>query len=160
MKISCCRSDDPKWRCISMHDDAERRGIWFHSVEHRDSGDSRTTSFLEICAGREGDDGYARLEEGQVIDRKLLSEIENCLMNGEWMFNNNFRSRFHLEKLKPFAQLFMVPVPWLDEFIQNESDINSLKFNLENWREETVQDIRSQYQNHKSSFSEEFATGW
>jgi hypothetical protein len=57
------------WRCVSMHDPAGRRGVWYQ----------RVGSTLEVRGGREGDDAvYIALGDD-------ADQLENVLSYGAWM---------------------------------------------------------------------------
>lgn len=67
------RACEPGWICISMHDPAGRRGLWFRRTS--DGG-------VELCAGREGDDAWAKVEpDGTVRGMRSpgLDAIVDCL---------------------------------------------------------------------------------
>ena len=56
------RCDQPGWEPVVIPDG--RRGLWVRLVES-----------LELCAGREGDDDYLRLDIGQVFTRQDLHTL-------------------------------------------------------------------------------------
>ena len=68
------RYTEPGWELMSMHDSVYRRGVWY-----RQNGDA-----VELCAGREGDDWFVRLEPGKV-DASALRHLLDCLSTGRWM---------------------------------------------------------------------------
>lgn len=58
------------WRCIAMHDLAERRGVWYRQ---------KTDNILEMRAGREGDDAsveFALDELPQSVASGLVAVCE------------------------------------------------------------------------------------
>lgn len=71
------RSSQPGWQCASMHDPAGRRGIWFRE----------SAGVVELCAGREGDDWYARLAVGDTLSGAQIAAILECLSVGAWMLS-------------------------------------------------------------------------
>lgn len=78
--MSLNRASEPGWECISMHDPSGRRGIWFRV--------SNQNSTIEICAGREGDDWYSKIEVGKTISIFDICSMVDCLSVGSWMLNN------------------------------------------------------------------------
>lgn len=91
------RSSKPYWRLCAMNDPSGRRGIWYR-VLPRDRLDAERDAVvtgrdgfdtLELCAGREGDDSYARIAVGEVITRETMMAIESVLATGAWMIDLN-----------------------------------------------------------------------
>jgi hypothetical protein len=91
-----CRAMEPGWIVASFHDPSRRRGLWFREkrLNHHDLGCNASEPLsdylgccesygrivgIEICAGREGDDVYANLTDGMVLDSKTLTMIEDAL---------------------------------------------------------------------------------
>jgi len=64
------RASDPGWVCVGMNDTSARRGVWY-----REDGDA-----IELCSGREGDDGYVRL----VLPEAERLALESVLASGAW----------------------------------------------------------------------------
>jgi len=64
------------WWIAAQHD--PRRGLWYRVVE-----DGRKVTSLEICAGREGDDDYVKIERGQVPDA-VFDGLVACLQSAVW----------------------------------------------------------------------------
>lgn len=71
------RSSEHGWRCASMHDPAGRRGIWFRE----------SPGVVELCAGREGDDWYARIAVGDTVSREQVASLLDCVAVGAWMLS-------------------------------------------------------------------------
>lgn len=71
------RASEPGWKCISMHDPSGRRGVWFRV--------NSQNSTIEICAGREGDDWYSKIEVGNIISINDIKNLAECLSVGSWM---------------------------------------------------------------------------
>lgn len=65
---------DEPWRCVSMHDKAGRRGVWYRLINNR----------LELRGGREGDDAIAILTEAE-HGAELINAITDVLDCGCWM---------------------------------------------------------------------------
>lgn len=61
------RCQDPGWKPIDVPD--ERRGLWVR----------RSPGYLELCAGREGDDAYVFLREGQDLTQGDLDSLYDVL---------------------------------------------------------------------------------
>ncbi len=70
------RSSEPGYIRCARYDQRQRRAIWYRK---NDDGS------IDICAGREGDDGYAKLAPGSTIDEEILAKIEDILSTGEWI---------------------------------------------------------------------------
>lgn len=66
-----------KWQCCSMHDESQRRGIWYRETEEG----------LEIRGGREGDDCRAVLKKGEVLTEEAIRRIIDVLDVGSWMLD-------------------------------------------------------------------------
>lgn len=58
------------WRLVAMHDPDCRRGLWMRP---------RTDGGVELCAGREGDDVFAALVPGAVVDEALVQRVTEAL---------------------------------------------------------------------------------
>ena len=68
------RAYTEEWQIVAQHD--LRRGVWFR--EERDAGGNLLA--VEICAGREGDDEFVRIERGDLSPEKFtaLHSILEC----------------------------------------------------------------------------------
>lgn len=71
------RAYSAPWQIAAQHD--RRRGLWYRTkvdIDHK-------VLTLEICAGREGDDDYVKIERGQVPDA-VLDGLVACLQSAVW----------------------------------------------------------------------------
>lgn len=62
-----------KWRCVSMHDPAGRRGVWF--AVHN--------NVLTVRGGREGDDAWAEIPRSS-LPKEEFDELVSALEYGAW----------------------------------------------------------------------------
>ena len=56
------RCDEPGWVMLAQAD--ERRGLWIRIRKHS----------IELCAGREGDDGYVKIDSGEVLCHQTIAQ--------------------------------------------------------------------------------------
>ncbi len=66
------RAMQPGWQRLAKPD--PRRGMWAYGLDP-----PTQLQVLELCAGREGDDAYVRLEVGQVLDHKTMADLADVL---------------------------------------------------------------------------------
>lgn len=76
------------WIRIGMMDSAGRRSLWFRTLPVGVFGDATTSlesvvTALEMCAGREGDDSYVRVERDDPVFRDLLDVLTTAQFAGE-----------------------------------------------------------------------------
>lgn len=60
------RLDEPGWVQIGLMCASGRRSLWWRVTEDPDTKDGPPAA-MELCAGREGDDAYARFDRPQRI---------------------------------------------------------------------------------------------
>lgn len=70
------RYEQPGWELCAMHDPAGRRGLWARFS----SGPDSIPSVIEICAGREGDDAYVRIEQGKALTEEQMYWLQDALL--------------------------------------------------------------------------------
>ena len=63
------RCNEEGWTEILVPDSTGRRGLWVR----------QTLTTIELCAGREGDDAYVRLELDPLEQRELLEVIDTFI---------------------------------------------------------------------------------
>lgn len=85
------RSVHNRWRCASLHDPSGRRGIWYRVeteiVSHGDNSveiETPKALYVEIVAGREGNDESVYLEAGQLLTSYDINRIVGVLACGAW----------------------------------------------------------------------------
>lgn len=61
------RKDEPGWELIADPDG--RRGLWMR----------QTVTHLELCAGRDGDDTYVKIELGQEVTTRTLASLAEVM---------------------------------------------------------------------------------
>ena len=75
------RCNESGWICVAMHDPQGRRGLWY-----RESGDEQ----IELCAGREGDDSYIRIDRGVLLlddhTVPVMEALRNLLADARFAF--------------------------------------------------------------------------
>lgn len=71
------RAFEPGYVLAAMNDVSQRRGIWYRHNKEENS--------IEICAGREGDDGYVKIQAGQTVTPEMVKAIEEIMSTGAWM---------------------------------------------------------------------------
>ena len=65
--MSVLRCDEPGWiRCGGQ----DRRGLWYRGP---------TDGVVELCSGREGDDGYVKITRDVPLDGRALADLEGVL---------------------------------------------------------------------------------
>jgi hypothetical protein len=80
-------ADPTTWTLVAMHDESKRRGVWYR-VEYEPLTVDRYRALprsVELCAGREGDDGYVRLAVGDVLTERQLYLLYDVLSTASWM---------------------------------------------------------------------------
>jgi len=75
--MSGYRCNEPGWRLAALPDG--RRGIWYREVREHD-----VLVAIELCAGREGDDAFVRLDRFETLDSRALGEIAEIFSRGAW----------------------------------------------------------------------------
>ena len=88
------RCMEPGWLSIALHDPASRRGVWARLTRRDGSyGDGfeahHDVAVIELCAGREGDDAYARLELGQLLNERNLASLWDVMITGMWILESH-----------------------------------------------------------------------
>jgi hypothetical protein len=71
----CNRKDEPGYKVIAMHDPSGRRGVWYRA---------NNDGSIELCAGRDGNDAYVRLDDGARVTATLLECIHFILSCGRY----------------------------------------------------------------------------
>lgn len=72
------RLEEPGWVRIGLYDAAERRSLW---VRYTDDA-------IELCAGREGDDAYMKLDKANQAFGELLEILQCALFAREQLIDN------------------------------------------------------------------------
>lgn len=72
------RYKEPGWKRIGRFDDVRRRSLWMR-ITYYEGNEDRIKS-IELCAGREGDDDYVRIERTNI----QWKEIEEVLLTAYW----------------------------------------------------------------------------
>ena len=63
------RCEDEGYVTCAMHDPAGRRGLWARATENA----------IELCSGREGDDSYVCLREGDTLTAETMQNLSEVL---------------------------------------------------------------------------------
>ena len=77
--------------CVSMHDPSLRRGVWF----------AKDDDSLIILGGREGDDNYLLLKEGEPITKTIINkiaEIMSCGSSNQEEYGPDWPSHYFVSK--------------------------------------------------------------
>jgi len=78
------RKNGPGYRLLAMHDPAGRRGLWYRVVKTSPPpGETALVQSVEICSGREGDDGHVVLKLDESLTPKTLYDLLAALEYGE-----------------------------------------------------------------------------
>ncbi len=109
-----CKSEG--YVCSSMQDPAGRRGIWFRT-EPVPAAEIPMVKVLEICAGREGDDEYVKLELGGRITSDILMRLTEILDMGRW----------NLELAQEAAQDAGLPVPGINVYASSSRGARTMR---------------------------------
>ena len=64
-RFTCGRASEPGYKLLAMCDVPFRRGLWMRA----------SPEAVELCAGREGDDAYVRLERDRPLDAETLHRL-------------------------------------------------------------------------------------
>lgn len=78
MEDTTMRALEEGWELLSAHDPNGRRGVWMRSTPRN----TDTPTSIELCAGREGDDAYVKIELHETMTAKKLYEILDVLAWG------------------------------------------------------------------------------
>lgn len=60
------------WWRVGRYDNPRRRALWVRFVGEREEGCEIKVDALEVCAGREGDDSFVRIEPSNPVFEALL----------------------------------------------------------------------------------------
>lgn len=74
------RCEQPGWIQIGLMCSAGRRSMW---VRFTPGPNGRDATVVELCAGREGDDDYLRVEAGQPLFQELVDIMSTALFAAE-----------------------------------------------------------------------------
>lgn len=76
--MSVHRCLEPGWYLAVRDDPSRRRGIWIKETR----GEGGRIVQVELCAGREGDDAYVQIVDGQAPTARDLHDLVDCIECG------------------------------------------------------------------------------